>query len=184
MARIAVFIDGAYFAKVLKEFGAPRISFDALVKRVTAGADLLRTYYYDCLPYQSPQPTDEEKGRFAKHQSFHVALTRSTPRFQVRLGKLARRVDNGVARFEQKRVDILLAVDLVQLSAKHQITDAVMIAGDSDFLPAIEIAKAEGVVLHLYHGTAPHNDLRDCCDERTRIDQAFVDAIRATVPLA
>jgi hypothetical protein len=60
MARIAIFIDGAYLAKVLREFGEPKISFDALVKRVTAGADLLRTYYYDCLPYQSPQPTDEE----------------------------------------------------------------------------------------------------------------------------
>ena len=180
MARMAVFIDGAYFGKVLREFGEPKISFDALVKRVTAGADLLRTYYYDCLPYQSQQPTEVEKGRFAKHQAFHVALTRSTPRFQVRLGKLARRVDNGAVRFEQKRVDILLAVDLVQLAAKHQITDAVMIAGDSDFLPAVEIAKAEGVVLHLYHGPTPHNDLRDCCDERTLIDQVLIDAIRVS----
>jgi uncharacterized LabA/DUF88 family protein len=124
----------------------------------------------------------KNKGRFAKHQSFHVALTRSTPRFQVRLGKLARRVDNGQVRYEQKRVDILLAVDLVQLAAKHQITDAAMLAGDSDFLPAIEIAKAEGVVLHLYHGATPHNDLKDCCDERIRIDQTFIDAIRLDTP--
>jgi uncharacterized LabA/DUF88 family protein len=57
-----------------------------------------------------------------------------------------------------------------------------MLAGDSDFLPAIEIAKAEGVVLHLYHGATPHNDLKDCCDERIRIDQTFIDAIRLDTP--
>jgi uncharacterized LabA/DUF88 family protein len=81
-------------------------------------------------------------------------------------------------RYEQKRVDILLGVDLVQLAAKHRITDAALIAGDSDFLPAIEVAKSEGVVVHLFHGRAPHDDLRICCDERTRIDRSLVEAIR------
>jgi uncharacterized LabA/DUF88 family protein len=177
VSRIAIFIDGAYLSYVLKDFGVPKVNFEALVKRITGSRELLRTYYYDCLPFQSQSPTRDESERFAKRQAFHAALTR-IPRFQVRLGKLARRHENGIVRYEQKRVDILLAVDLVQLAAKRQITDAVLLAGDSDFLPAIEVAKAEGVVIHLYHGAAPHNDLRDCCDERTRVDQAFVDAIQ------
>ena len=68
--------------------------------------------------------------------------------------------------------------DLVQLAAKHQITDAMVLAGDSDFLPAIEVAKQEGVVVHLFHGANPHNDLLTRCDERVRIDGGFVDAIK------
>lgn len=178
MSRLSVFIDGAYLEYLLREeFDAPRIDFELLVKQVSAHRDLLRTYYYDCLPFQSEPPTAEERLRFSRRQAFHAALTR-IPRFQLRLGKLARRHDNGRVRYEQKRVDILLAVDLVQLAAKRQITDAALIAGDSDFLPAIEVAKAEGVVVHLFHGQAPRDDLRTCCDERTRIDSALIDAIR------
>lgn len=180
MSRTAAFIDGAYLEFLLREeFGAPRIDFELLVKRVSGNRELLRAYYYDCLPFQSEPPSAEERLRFSRRQAFHAALTR-IPRFQVRLGKLARRHDDGRLRYEQKRVDILLAVDLVQLVAKRQTTDAALIAGDSDFLPAIEAAKSEGVAIHLFHGRAPHDDLRICCDERTRIDRALIEAIRFT----
>ena len=70
-----------------------------------------------------------------------------------------------------------MGVDLALLAAKHQITDAAIIAGDSDFLPAIVAAKAEGVVIHLFHGQFPHRDLISTCDERVRIDQPFIDSI-------
>jgi uncharacterized LabA/DUF88 family protein len=80
--------------------------------------------------------------------------------------------------FLQKQVDILLGVDLVTLAAKNQITDAIILAGDSDFLPAIEMAKREGVAIHLYHGAYPHSDLVAAADERVRIDSAFIDTIR------
>jgi len=178
MSRIAVFIDGAYLEFVLRqEFGAPRVDFELLARRLSDGRNLLRTYYYDCLPFRSETPTDDERLRFSRRQAFHAALTR-IPRFQLRLGQLARRQDDGKSRYEQKRVDILLAVDLVQLAAKHQITDAALLAGDSDFLPAIEAAKSEGAIIHLFHGRVPHDELRICCDERTRIDRALIDAIR------
>ncbi len=70
-----------------------------------------------------------------------------------------------------------MGVDLVLLAAKNSITDAAILAGDSDFLPAIDAAKPEGVVIHLFHGEHPHNDLVARCDERTRIDQTFVDSV-------
>lgn len=178
MSRIAVFIDGAYLEFLLRqEFGAPKIDFELLVRQIAGTHELLRTYYYDCLPFQSEPPTEDERHRFSRRQAFHTALTR-IPRFQLRLGKLARRQDDGKLRYEQKRVDILLAVDLVQLAAKRQVTDAALLAGDSDFLPAIEAAKSDGIVVHLFHGRAPHDELRICCDERTRIDRALIDSVR------
>ena len=78
----------------------------------------------------------------------------------------------------KERVDVMLGVDLVYLSAKQRITDAVLIAGDSDFLPAVEAAQDEGVLIHLFHGKTPHNELYLRCDERSSIDQQFIDAIR------
>jgi uncharacterized LabA/DUF88 family protein len=73
-----------------------------------------------------------------------------------------------------------VGVDLALLAAKHQIADAAIIAGDSDFLPAIEAAKAEGVVIHLYHGRFPHRDLVTAYDERTAITQAFIGSVKMT----
>jgi uncharacterized LabA/DUF88 family protein len=179
MSRTAIFIDGAYLQFVLKEeFSSPKIDFHLLAQKVAGGREILRTYYYDCLPYQSPNPTKEENERFGKKQRFFSALEKN-PRFQVRQGRLEFRGRDakGVPIFEQKRVDILMGVDLALLAAKHQITDAIVIAGDSDFLPAIEAAKSEGVVIHLFHGKSPHRDLMAVCDERTKIEQPFIDSI-------
>jgi uncharacterized LabA/DUF88 family protein len=180
MGRIAIFIDGAYLRNVLKEeFGTPKIDYRRLVEKMAQARELLRAYYYDCPPYQSQRPTEEEAERFRRHEKFVYALNQ-IPRFQVRQGRLEYRGKNedGKPVFHQKRVDILLGVDLALLSAKHQITDAAVLAGDSDFLPAIEAAKSEGVVMHLFHGNRPHRDLVSACDERTPIDSAFLDLIR------
>ena len=97
----------------------------------------------------------------------------------MRLGRLEYRGNraDGAPIFEQKRVDILLGVDIAQLSAKGQIQQAVLVAGDSDFIPAIEVAKNEGVLVTLYHGSRPHADLRRQADERYRIDQPLIDSV-------
>lgn len=163
------------------EFAGAKINYSKLPARLLpVGLDLLRTYYYCCPPYQSNPPTNEEKERKSKFDRFHAVLE-NIPRFQVRLGKLAFRGFDATThqpRFEQKRVDILLGVDLVHLASKGQIAEAILVAGDSDFLPAIEAAKDEGVLFRLYHGKLPHRDILMAADERTQIDQAFIDSVR------
>ncbi len=121
VSRIANFIDGAYFQFMLKdEFKEAHIDFRKLAEFMAGGLEILRTYFYDCLPYQSPNPTPDERTRFGKRQGFHSALSMN-PRFEVRLGRLEFRGtrDNGKPIFEQKRVDILMGVDLALLAAKH-----------------------------------------------------------------
>jgi uncharacterized LabA/DUF88 family protein len=179
MGRIGIFIDGAYLQNVLRyEFNRPRLHWGKLATKIAGGREILRTYFYDCLPYQSNPPSNDEAERFGKKQGFLNAIGKY-PRFEVRLGRLEYRGRDGNNQpiFEQKRVDILMGVDLALLAAKHQITDAAIVAGDSDFLPAIEAAKPEGVVIHLFHGQNTHRDLIQTCDENARIDQAFIDAV-------
>ncbi|RJP33379.1 MAG: NYN domain-containing protein [Phycisphaerales bacterium] len=112
-------------------------------------------------------------------QSFVSQLER-LPRFHVRLGKLAYRGEraDGSPIFVQKRVDIMLGVDLTLVASKHQISTAILVAGDSDLLPAVEIARNEGVLVHLVHGPNPHRELWDRCDERTLISQTLIDRVR------
>lgn len=185
MGRVAIFIEGGYLDEVLrKEFLMARIDYGKLTKVLAANDDLLRTYYYHCMPYQSSPSTPDEAKRFGSMQKFLSRLSR-LDRFQVRLGKLAYRGSDaqGNRIFIQKRVDILLGVDLVLLSAKHAIERAVLLVGDSDFLPAVEAAKDEGILVHLYHGgtqNPPHRDLWEAADDRTQIDQALIDSMLRT----
>ena len=71
----------------------------------------------------------------------------------------------------------MLGVDLALLSGKNRITHAALLAGDSDFIPAVEVAKKEGVLVRLYHAKQYHKDLWDCADERFRITKDFIDSI-------
>ena len=91
MSVTAVFIDGGYLDKVLyHDHANRRIDYARLVGAMTGDGELLRAYYYNCLPYQSSPPTEEEKRRYAAKHRFITALLH-LPRFDVRLGKLAYR---------------------------------------------------------------------------------------------
>ena len=182
LVRTAIFIDGAYLAKILRdEFNQARIDFQALSKAMAGETEILRTYYYNCLPYQGNPPDPQDKRRYDAARRFHDAL-KMIPRYEVRLGRLESRGrdHDGKPIFEQKRVDILLGVDMVQLATKGHIQQAVIVAGDSDFIPAISVAKSEGVIMRLFHGKVCHDDLRREVDERRQFDQDFVDSITRT----
>jgi len=182
--RIAIFIDAGYLNKVLEnEIPGPKIKLDYgklaahAVNQINPTLDILRTYYYHCLPYQSNPPTEDEKARFSKAQSFIEKLD-DLPSFQVRLGQLQRKGTPGAYQYEQKRIDVLMSIDIVELSATRQITHAAIMAGDSDFCPAVEVAKRNGVSVWLFHGRTPHIELRRMADNRVCIDEEFCTPIR------
>ena len=81
----AVFIDGGYFAALLRDyFNEVRVDFLRLSDMLCSGFERFRTYYYDCMPYQSNPPTDEERKRYADKIRF-IEYLKKLPRFEVRL---------------------------------------------------------------------------------------------------
>jgi len=175
MSRVAIFIDGGYVDKVVeREFEGTRLDFLKLSSQAAGSDERLRTYYYHCPPFQSSPPTQEERDRVSRADAFFRQLT-LLPRFEVRKGRLQK--VGGV--FQQKKVDVLMAIDLVHLAATKQIQRAVLVTGDSDLVPAIELAKFEGVITDLYyHPSAVHHELFEAVDDRHTIDEEFVKKIR------
>ncbi len=176
--RAAIFIDANYLRNVLREeFDGARVDFGRFTTRLMGDRRPLRSYFYDAPAFQSNPPTEAERTRYASQRRFFAALN-SLPRFAVRLGRLERRGPDqeGNFAFEQKRVDILLGVDLALLAAKQAIEEAIVVAGDSDFIPAISAAKREGVLVRLIHGSNYHLDLWKEADERTPISRDIVEA--------
>ena len=184
MSRTCVFVDGGYFQKVLeKEFDRAPIDFARLGTTMAQGFEpYLRTYYYNCTPYQSNVPTEQERSLFANAERFYASLRR-VPNLQLRMGRLAFRgisQDTRLPIFEQKRVDVQLAVDLVTLAFSRQIATAAVMAGDSDFIPAVNAAKDQGVRVVLYSSirNPAHRDLLAAADERRLIDASFIGIVR------
>lgn len=89
--RIAIFIDGGYFDVTNRdECGNSKVDYAKLAVKLAGSIEILRTYYYNCLPYQQTTPTAEESKRFSQAQKFHAAL-KALPRFEVREGMLVYR---------------------------------------------------------------------------------------------
>ena len=169
--RSAIFIDGGYFlnqlkiAKVTPDY--QRLpDFLLQAARKTIPIDLMRCYFYYCAPWMPQNPSEEAVRRMETHKAF-VDQIESLDRWQVRLGKLERRWDGQKEYFEQKRVDVLLSIDLVRHATAGHIQHAILIAGDSDFIPAVTAAKEAGVVVTLWcvDGTTVHRDLIALVDE-------------------
>ncbi len=192
--KAAVFIDGGYLQKVTEAFSdntnpsytlIPRIDFKLLSDVVCppSKAERFRTYFYDCPAYQSSPPTDEERKRVASQERYFHALN-ELPRFEVRQGKLNKipSPDGGVD-FQQKGVDVLLSLDLAKLAWNKHIHRAILLTGDSDFVPAVEEAKAAGIIIEVYYckrGTCRiHDRLYQKCDERYEIDADFIKRVKS-----
>ena len=185
MAVAALFIDGGYLAKVLRhDHDSAPIAFEKLAHEMAHPAELLRAYYYHCLPYQGSPPTDDERKRYGDMHRFITALS-YLPRFEVRLGRLAHRgLDaDGKPIFIQKRVDCMVGVDMALLAGKRTISNVALLSGDSDLIPAVEAVKREAILVTLWHGSysadsRPSRELVEICDERRELTPDLIRRIR------
>ena len=142
-AKAAVVVDGGYWRKIIEEIGISSVDLVSLTDFICYPAFRIRTYFFD--------------GKTQGSQSFHDGL-QLLDRFEVYLGEVVPRpftcpsCQETVQVLAQKRVDVALAVELVHLATTQQIDLIVLIAGDRDFIPAIETAKHAGAILRLIHG--------------------------------
>ncbi|MFH1225626.1 MAG: hypothetical protein V1676_07565 [Candidatus Diapherotrites archaeon] len=203
----AVFIDGGFFDHVLDDAAPPklnpknpergeffRLDYNLFAEKLCelCGAKRLRTYYYHC------RPIDDGSGYARAKNNFYNGLIR-TPRFEFREGKLSRHrllckskscqqplvckvCGREQWKIEQKRTDDLLMVDVVSLSWRYLIKKAILVGGDSDFVPAFKESKEAGVIAYLanYVSRNPnskvrvHDELYDLFDERIEITPEFI----------
>jgi hypothetical protein len=88
--RCAIFIDSAYLEKILKnEFNERRINFEKFSKNLDGDYQILRTYYYHCMPFQDDPPTSEQRTKYTNKDRFINSIKRYE-NYEIRLGKLKR----------------------------------------------------------------------------------------------
>ena len=148
LARYAVMVDVGYIYAAAGEllFGTSsrrdfRVDAVGLISAVTKHADefvrgeLLRVYWYDAA--RDRVPTIDQR------------VVAQMAWVKLRLGNLN-------SRGQQKGVDANIRADMEALARHRAVTDAVLIAGDEDMVPAVEAAQAYGVRVHLWGIEPPY----------------------------
>jgi uncharacterized LabA/DUF88 family protein len=148
LSRYAIMIDVGYIYASTGEllFSAAsrreyRVDADKLIQALTRHADdqvrgeLLRVYWYDAA--RDRVPTIDQR------------VIAQMPWVKLRLGNLN-------ARGQQKGVDAQIRADMEALARHRAITDAILVAGDEDMVPAVEAAQAFGVRVHLWGIEPPY----------------------------
>lgn len=168
MSECAIFIDEGCLRSVQKHNGEIKLDMRRLCLHLAEGSHILKSYYYGCLPYVHPTKPTQDELEYSRRKEGFLRSLESAHNMYVRLGRLAYRGDDSSGRpiFVQKQIDVMLACDLVVLSTKGVISKAVIVAADGDYIPAIEIAKGEGVEIKLVYGqeSTPPRDMVDLAD--------------------
>src|SRR5438552_7025545 len=180
LARYAIMVDVGYIyaaagglllsANSRREY---RVDAPGLIQELTRNAEnkirgeLLRVYWYDAA--RDRVPTIDQR------------VIAQMPWVKLRLGNLN-------ARGQQKGVDAQIRADMEALARHRAITDAVLVAGDEDMVPAVEAAQAYGVRVHLWgieppYGTNQAERLVWESDTVEVLDAAFVKPYFTSQPV-
>lgn len=158
-----------------------------------ADEEIFRIFYYDCLPYEGKEtnPIDQTEVDFG-NLGKHKARTRFLKEFKkkdfvaIRLGVVRKRGwtlrENYIKAaitgnhappqsadvflgFEQKGVDMRIGIDVATLSLKRIVDRIILISGDTDMIPAMKLARREGVQVVLVETqSGVHKDLDEDAD--------------------
>ncbi len=148
LSRFAIMVDVGYIYACAGEllFGTSsrrdyRVDASKLIQALKQHAsdqvrgELLRVYWYDAA--RDRVPTIDQR------------VIAPMPLVKLRLGNLN-------ARGQQKGVDAQIRADMEALARNRAITDAILVAGDEDMVPAVEAAQAYGVRVHLWGVEPPY----------------------------
>lgn len=168
--RVMIFIDGSNLYHSLKEnFKRTDIDMGKLAEKLLEKRRLIRVYYYNARVGRKEEPE-----RYVRQQSFFDSIT-STPYFELRLGRLVYQNWPHSPPYE-KGVDIQLATDLLTHSYKNNFDVAVLVAGDNDYVGALQAVKDNGknVEVALFGKERTSKALRDVADRVVEIDGRFL----------
>ncbi len=136
--RVMIFIDGSNLYHSLKHFfNRTDIDVGKFCQKLLDKRRLIRIYYYNARVGMREEPE-----RYHDQQKFFAGIT-AIPYTELRLGRLVYNNWPAAPPYE-KGVDIQLATDMITHSFKNNYDVAILVAGDNDFVGAIQAVKDNG----------------------------------------
>jgi uncharacterized LabA/DUF88 family protein len=166
--KVAIFIDGSNLYHNLKRFNV-KIKFEDIIKKVERKRKVVDIFYYTALLDKS---LDEEK--YKEHKRFLDKIEK-IPNFNIVLCNLRKIIlPDGSVDFSIKGDDVYLATDLIRGAYENLYDIAVIISGDADFIPAINLVRRNGKkVINAFFPKSSSYQLRNCCDGSINLRKAL-----------
>lgn len=168
--RVMIFIDGSNLYHSLKNFfKRTDIDIGKLGNKLLDRRRLVRIYYYN-----AKVGLKEEPQRYRDQQAFFASVS-AIPYCELRLGRLVY-INWPNAPPYEKGVDIQLATDIITHSFKNNYDVAVLVAGDNDYVGALQAVKDNGknVEVALFGKERTSRQLRIAADRVITINGRFL----------
>ena len=149
-----MFIDEGFLSKLSKYFGKGKyIKFDRFnfAKMLSEKERLILkdVFLYIAPPFQSNPPTKEEE--LKKEGYDHLIKKLKDKKIIIGEGRCQRVKVDGKFEYNQKAVDVYLAMDLTNVITKYpNAKRIILISSDSDFVPVIKNLEENGIKTILY----------------------------------
>jgi uncharacterized LabA/DUF88 family protein len=161
-----IFIDGSNLYHALKAFFKQTdLEMGKFCQKLIERRRLIRIYYYNAIVGIKQEPE-----RYRRQQNF-FSNVQSIPYTELRLGRLVYNNWPTTPPYE-KGIDIMLTTDLLTHSFKRNYDTAILVAGDSDYVGAIQAVKNNGqnVEVALFGKERTSRPLREVADRIITID--------------
>jgi len=165
-----IFIDGSNLYHSLKaHFKRTDLDMGKFSNKLLDKRRLLRVYYYNARVGRREEPE-----RYHDQQKFFNSVT-AIPYCELRLGRLVYHNWPNSPPYE-KGVDILLATDMIAHAYKDNYDVAIVVAGDNDYVPAIQAVKDKGknVEVALFGKESTSVRLREVADKVVDINKRLL----------
>ena len=168
--RVMIFIDGSNLYHSLKgHFKRTDIEIGKFCQKLLEKRRLIRIYYYNAVVGRREEPE-----RYQHQQAFFASVS-AIPYCELRLGRLVY-INWPTAPPYEKGIDILLTTDLLTHSFKNNYDVGILVAGDSDYVGAVQAVKDNGknMEVALFGKERTSRLLRDVADKIITIDRRLI----------
>jgi len=169
--RVMIFIDGSNLYHSLKNnFQRTDIDMGKFCARLLETRRLIRIYYYNAIVGMKQEPE-----RYRSQQTFFNSV-QQVPYLEMRLGRLVYTPAWPNVPPYEKGIDIMLTTDLLTHSFKGNYDVAILVAGDSDYVGAIQQVKNNGQNMEvvLFGRQTTSRPLREVADRVVDIDGRYL----------
>lgn len=168
--RLMIFIDGSNLYHSLKAvFKRTDIDIGKFCQKMVERRRLVRIYYYNAIVGRREEPE-----RFRDQENFFKSVA-AIPYVELRLGRLVYVNWPNTPPYE-KGVDIQLATDLLTHNFKNNYDVAILVAGDTDYVGALQAVKDNGknIEVALFGKEQTSRPLREVADKVITVDGRYM----------
>lgn len=155
-----LFVDYGCLREALKTFSQRYFGDDTSLQfremSLSYGYD--KIFIYDALPAQAQEESRADYEARIEARMATVRRLRSLPGFHAPMGDLRGK------KATQKKVDVMITVDMLLHTVRGNMSQCTLLTGDSDFQPLLEALLREGMKTTLWHPKHAPDDLTAAAD--------------------